>query len=82
MCVQERLGKRPFVTENDCVGLGPGSLEEDDIVMIPEGAEVSYVFRHDKVAAKYVLIGDTYVDGIMDGEFLERSAGLEEFELV
>ena len=74
-------GRRFFITEAGFFGIGPGILEEKDMVAVVLGHDVPVVLREKsklrRHADGYVLLGDCYVHGIMSGEVL-RSHGREE----
>jgi hypothetical protein len=56
-------------TENGRMGAVPRKAEEGDQVCIFLGAEVPHVLRPTG-SGTYMLIGDCYMDGVMDGEVL------------
>ncbi|KAJ4351201.1 uncharacterized protein N0V89_006540 [Didymosphaeria variabile] len=61
--------RRPFVTTQGFIGLGPSCAEPGDEVYIFMGAQVLFVMRRcGENAVK--LLGEAYVHGIMDGELL------------
>ncbi|KAI0427870.1 heterokaryon incompatibility protein-domain-containing protein [Xylaria sp. FL1042] len=67
-------GRRPFRSHNGYVGLGPADLGVADMVAIPYGSAVPFAFRRcegDGEDAVYRLVGEVYVFGIMDGEFMK-----------
>ncbi|KAI1295911.1 heterokaryon incompatibility protein-domain-containing protein [Xylaria venustula] len=66
-------GRRPFRSHNGYVGLGPGDLAVADIVAIPYGSAVPFAFRRSQGHGEdvYRLVGEVYVFGIMDGEFMK-----------
>jgi hypothetical protein len=66
-------GRRPFVSQNGYVGLGPADLMIKDVVAIPYGSPVPFALRRDGEgeSATYRLVGEVYVFGIMDGEFMK-----------
>lgn len=69
-------GRKPFRSLGGYVGLGPADLAVDDVVAIPYGAPVPFAFRRrggdeDDANACYRLVGEVYVFGIMDGEFMK-----------
>jgi hypothetical protein len=75
------VGRKPFMTENGYVGVGPGCLEKGDEAFIFIGAAVPYVLRIESTG-RWVLLGDVYIHGVMDGEFIEESRTVEVLELV
>ncbi|KAI0390508.1 heterokaryon incompatibility protein-domain-containing protein [Xylariaceae sp. FL0594] len=81
MAAMSRMaGRRPFRTRKGYVGVGPPDLAVADIVAIPYGAPVPFAFRKGKGSSggdndtdtrdNHRLVGEVYVFGIMDGEFM------------
>jgi hypothetical protein len=65
--------KRPFLTREGYVGMGPRCMEAGDVVVVLGGAALPYVARRvDGKAKKYLLLGECYCDGIMDGEIVGK----------
>ncbi|TGJ79535.1 hypothetical protein E0Z10_g9225 [Xylaria hypoxylon] len=66
-------GRRPFRSHNGYVGLGPADLTVADTVGIPYGSPVPFAFRRvgEGEDTVYRLVGEVYVFGIMDGEFMK-----------
>jgi hypothetical protein len=70
--------RRFFITKHGSIGLGPRSMEEGDEVWVVCGGKMPLVLRRTKLETPsgsnadpqphYTLVGDCYVDGIMDGE--------------
>ncbi|KAI3326072.1 hypothetical protein HD806DRAFT_489132 [Xylariaceae sp. AK1471] len=77
------FGRRFFVTENGFFGVGSAGIQERDIVAVVLGLPVPLILRDvadsDPGAKSYMLIGECYVHGIMDGELMRayREAGQE-----
>lgn len=63
----------PFITSKGHVCVSTDNIQEGDCVTIIRGAEVPYILRLQPTGA-YQLIGEAYVDGIMDGEASETSS--------
>jgi len=76
----EQVQRRPFVTVKGFVGLAPKHVEEADVIVIFPGARFPYVLRRCDDGT-YLLIGEAYVDGIMDGELATEGSSTEEFVL-
>ncbi|KAK3489785.1 heterokaryon incompatibility protein [Neurospora crassa] len=76
-------GKRPYVTKNGYLGMGPGHSKPGDKVVVFHGDTIPYVVRPvpEKGDKVYLLMGEAYCDGIMDGE-LADTAEREDFYLV
>jgi hypothetical protein len=62
-------GSTPFISFNGYVGLCPDNAEPNDVIYVPDGAHVPYIFRRVANGMNYRLIGEAYVHGIMDGEY-------------
>lgn len=61
--------RRLLVTRKGYLGLGPEALQEDDLCCISYGARVPFILRrHDD---HYLLIGESYIHGIMRGEAMK-----------
>lgn len=76
-------GRRIFVACDGTIGLGPAILEPGDIVVLLFGGFTPYVLR--LVNDHYILVGECYVHGQMDGaaieEWHERGGEAETFVL-
>ncbi|KAM0426437.1 hypothetical protein ACHAPT_008128 [Fusarium lateritium] len=68
--VMRNRGSKPFLTSRGYVGLGPAAMEDGDLVVILYGSHVPFVLRP-RDGDKYQLLGEAYVHGIMDGEFMQ-----------
>lgn len=62
--------RKPFLSAEGYVGLVPAVAEIGDIIIIIFGATVPFVVR-ELDSGKVQLIGEAFVYGIMDGEFLK-----------
>ena len=60
--------RRFFVTEAGRVGLGPGSVEKGDHVCVFYSARSLFLLRYVDPDAPAELVGDAYVDGLMELE--------------
>jgi hypothetical protein len=72
--------RRPFVSRQGYLGLGPQSLEPRDLICIFFGANTPFILRKDW-KSRYQLVGESYIHGIMDGEFMDQHPIPEIFEL-
>ncbi|KAF2663354.1 HET-domain-containing protein [Microthyrium microscopicum] len=70
-------GSTPFLSQQGYVGLCPDTTEHDDVICIPVGSHVPYVFRRSANGTTFRLIGEAYVHGIMDGECIFESLSTE-----
>ena len=82
MCVTitgARVERNIFTTEEGYLGNGPKGMQAGDEVWILNGGRIPMILRLSKAskaiselkleaAPFYTLVGDCYVDGIMDGE--------------
>ncbi|OTA77992.1 hypothetical protein M434DRAFT_402304 [Hypoxylon sp. CO27-5] len=64
------VGRKFFVTKRGFIGIGPASLKADDLVVVILGVPVPFLVRKTE-SQNYILIGECYVDGIMDGELVQ-----------
>ncbi|KAI9645303.1 hypothetical protein NHQ30_006038 [Ciborinia camelliae] len=72
--------RRPFISEEGYVGLIPGHSRPGDTIIIILGAVQPFVVR--RVGNdRWELIGEAYVHGIMDGEFMQSDFQTEDFVL-
>ncbi|KAF2671225.1 HET-domain-containing protein [Microthyrium microscopicum] len=63
--------RRLFRTARGHIGMGPWNIQPDDRVAIIFGGEVPFIIRKcGDSSNEYHLIGEAYVHGIMDGEFV------------
>jgi hypothetical protein len=62
-------GRTFFVTVGGHIGLGPSLMRPGDAVYVLAGAEMPFVLRKD--AESFRLIGECYVDEIMNGEAVQ-----------
>jgi hypothetical protein len=67
------IKRRPFLTEKDYIGQGPELIDIGDTVAILNGYPVPVILRKRKERG-YKFLGEAYVHGIMDGEFLQTDA--------
>jgi hypothetical protein len=79
MILRRNVGRRTFITSEEYVGIGPAKLQAEDVVVIICGTEVPLLLR--PCGGVHELIGEAYVDGIMDGELMEKDPKIEMFEI-
>jgi hypothetical protein len=72
--------RTPFLTDNGYLGMGPKYLKDGDLVVIFCGAHIPNIIR-EVGAGRYELVGDAYVQGIMNGEFMESEPKTQTFIL-
>ncbi|KAE9367399.1 heterokaryon incompatibility protein-like protein, partial [Stipitochalara longipes BDJ] len=80
VALDRQHNRRPFISLQGYIGLVPTHAKEGDILVILFGAVQPFLLR--KVEKQYELVGEAYVYGIMDGEFLKTTPPEEDFELV
>ena len=73
MAYERRLGRG----ENGFLALLPAATEVRDKVVLVKGGRVPLVLRGDGSGQGYRLIGEAYVEGIMDGEAFDEEASVE-----
>ena len=80
-CEKNALGHRFFVTDGNFMGFRPPQAEVGDIVAVFSGSDVPFVLRPQE--DKFRLIGETHVQGIMNGEVIEwwKNGNAREHEL-
>jgi hypothetical protein len=64
------LYRRPFLTRDGKIGKGWNSIKQGDLVCVIFGCDVPLVLR--PVEEHYYMIGDCYVEGIMQGEAMRN----------
>jgi len=62
--------RRCFITEGGRIGIGPTSMKKGDMVVVLFGGGTPYVLRSWK--GKWLLLGDCYVTGLMQGESIGK----------
>ncbi|KAI1847110.1 hypothetical protein JX266_006985 [Neoarthrinium moseri] len=65
-----------YVTSTGRMGLGPSDTRVGDIVCVIPGGDVPYVIRQN--GSQWCLVGESYVQGLMDGEVARGHANEEE----
>jgi hypothetical protein len=63
------IGRRMITTSGGYLGLAPEEVLENDVIAILYGCNFPIVLR--PCGESYNYIGESYVDGIMDGELME-----------
>jgi hypothetical protein len=58
-----------FMTKEGYFGLGPDLVEPGDVCCLLFGGSVPFVLR--QIEQQFVLIGETYIQGVMDGEIMD-----------
>jgi hypothetical protein len=76
----DQFKRRPFLSEQGYVGLAPSHAEAGDVIVIIYGAIVPFILR-EVGNGRYNLVGEAYVHGIMDGEYIENGPPTETFIL-
>lgn len=76
---QATMNRRFFITEEGLMGLGPRLIEPGDLVCVLLGSRVPFVLRRKVDGDRYVLVGECYCHGVMDGEAVR---GLDEGKTV
>ena len=75
--VVSRCAKRTFITTSTgYFGLAPKISKSGDLVCIVYGADVAFILRKPEPKLGDVpgsFIGEAYIDGIMQGEYLEKA---------
>lgn len=79
-CMGDMFKRRPFVSEQGYVGLAPSHVEPGDVIVIIYGAIVPFIVRN-WINGQSQFVGEAYVHGIMDGEYIEKNPPTETFIL-
>lgn len=69
-------GRRAFLTSNGRLAIGPSEVQIGDELVVILGADVPFIVRrlsHDT----FILVGEAYVDGYMDGEALMEANAVQ-----
>jgi hypothetical protein len=64
------IGRRIFITKSGCLGLGPAAMTTGDHVCVLYGGNVPFILRAKD--EHFILIGECYVDTLMNGQAIER----------
>lgn len=72
---------RPFMSHSGYVGLSPSESQLGDVIVIFSGVRVPYIVRKLKGETGWVLVGESHVYGIMDGEFMSTNPAAENIRL-
>jgi hypothetical protein len=79
--VRLSIPRRRCVTSTGFLGQVPSLAQEGDVIVIPMGSAVPFVLRPRQ--ARYQLIGQAYIHGLMMGEALQfNHLFKEEIELI
>lgn len=73
--------RRLFMTNEGYIGIGPAHMQTGDSVNILSGCSVPVVLRELGDMSYYQLIGDCYVDGMMDGEACREESPYSDYFL-
>jgi hypothetical protein len=72
--------RKYFVSKKGYLGLGPLGSKVGDLVVILFGLDMPFVLRPVD-GGQYRIIGETYLHGIMDGEFMSQNPPAETFTI-
>lgn len=72
------MHRRIFTTRNGYLGLGTRTLMTGDKICVMLGCATPLIVRASSNKDHYILLGETYIHGIMSGEAIERyQVGIE-----
>lgn len=71
-----------FVTEKGYMGLSPADTREGDLIYVLAGGQVPFILRPIMSKGGYSLVGESYINGIMDGEATELGIEVEMIFLI
>ena len=75
------VNRMPFVTSNGRLGLGPRSMTHNDRVFMIAGQQTPFILR-EAGNGQYHVVGEAYIYGMMDGEYLVEDADFTATTLV
>jgi hypothetical protein len=75
------VARRPLLVSGDCLGIGPRETERGDLVFILLGGNTPYILRRLSQKDAFIVIGEAYVHGAMDGERTEGDPAIETITL-
>ncbi|XP_014558833.1 hypothetical protein COCVIDRAFT_62637, partial [Bipolaris victoriae FI3] len=58
-----------LITKKGRLGISAMTVEEGDIVVLVSGVQMPFILR--PTGTRYLVVGEAYIDGIMDGEAAE-----------
>jgi hypothetical protein len=77
------FGRKLFAAEGGRVGVGPRGMSVGDVVCIFKCVRVPFVLRkHESEPHTYYLVGEAFVHGMMQGEYLRKSKDFSWITLV
>ncbi|CAO2649303.1 Nn.00g066880.m01.CDS01 [Neocucurbitaria sp. VM-36] len=71
------FGRSMFTTTEGNLGLGPRDMQTDDLVCVLYGCRLPVILRKD--GRFYTFVGPAYVDGAMNGEFVDECDKADRF---
>lgn len=83
-CLSHTVGKNsrePFVTEQRRMGIGPPTIRAGDLICVILGHGVPLVLRKTG-SERYRMIGEAFVEGVMDGELAGDNADYKKITIV
>jgi hypothetical protein len=80
--LDDSYGCRLFATDGGILGTGVPEMMAGDLVCILFGGIVPYILRPTEVEGQYLLIGECYVEALMEGQAMEMRLQEQKFTLV
>lgn len=74
------IGRAVFTTAEGSLGLGPQDMQVDDLVCVVYGSRLPLILR--KQARSFKYVGPAYVDGAMNGEYVNDAAKEQRFWII
>jgi hypothetical protein len=79
-------GRRFITTDNGYIGMAVSNARQGDLIVIAFGSSVPLIFRPAVQDDTYILVGESYIHGVMDGEAIgmleEGKFSVENFTLL
>ncbi|KAF7553517.1 hypothetical protein G7Z17_g3572 [Cylindrodendrum hubeiense] len=80
-CMGYNYMARPVISEKGFVGLGPSNVQPGDVIVLLFGGSTPFILRPRVDHQGYLVVGETYIHGIMDGEFPYDEESVTMFDL-
>lgn len=71
------FGRKFIASESHLIGLGPAETEPGDVICVTLGHPTPILLRPTS-AGTHVFVGECYIHGVMDGEFVDRNENKSE----
>ncbi|KAI1174684.1 heterokaryon incompatibility protein-domain-containing protein [Nemania sp. FL0916] len=76
------VNKRVALSTHGYVGLVPGDTQKDDVIVLLQNCSAPYILRRRSGSESYELVGEAYIWGIMDGEYVPEDGEEVIFDII